>query len=267
MGAIGKTGVSDVYTLEHLADGKTAIHTLHPAVKLFSTLFYIVAVVSFGRYDLNGLLPMLAYPFLLMALSETPYRLLLKRLLLALPFSLFAGVSNLFFDRDPVLMLGGIAVSGGVVSFAGILLKTYLTVMAVLILVSTTPLREISALMTRMKLPAVLVMQLTMTYRYISVLLDEAGTMMTAYMLRKGDRHGVHIQNMGSFVGQLLLRSFHRAERVYCAMKLRGFSGAVAYAEPHRFCFRDGAFLIGISGMALLLRIFPVSEWFGLLFV
>ena len=263
MKPIGAIQFSQIHTLEQLADGNTAVPSLHPAVKLLSTLVYIGAVVSFGRYDLGGLLPMLMYPFLFMALSETPYRLLLKRFLIALPFAVFAGVSNVFLDRTPVLSLGGIAVSGGVLSFLVLLLKTYLTVMAVLLLVSTTTLASLSALLSRIRVPAVFLMQLSMTYRYLSVLLEEAGTMMTAYALRRRSGKGILLRNMGSFVGQLLLRSFQRAERVYCAMKLRGFSGAVVYTKPQKFRLRDGVALCAVCGGALLLRLFPVSEWFG----
>ena len=58
------------------------------------------------------------------------------------------------------------------------------------------------------------------------MLLNEAVSMHTAYTLRTDNQKGIKMRDMGSFLGQLLLRSTDRAEQVYYAMKCRGFHGA-----------------------------------------
>jgi cobalt/nickel transport system permease protein len=160
----------------------------------------------------------------MMTLSETPYSMLLKRFLIALPFCFFAGITNVIFDRAPAFTIGAMTVSYGTVSLFTLLFKTYLCVTAVLLLVSVTPLAEITGAMRRLKIPGILVVMFEMTYRYAGVLFAEAYSMRTAYILRSAGKKGIAIRDMGGFVGQLLLRSVDRAGRVYNAMKCRGYA-------------------------------------------
>jgi cobalt/nickel transport system permease protein len=211
-------------TLEGLSAGNTAIHRLHPLAKLMCTFVFIVMVASVGRYGFTQLAPYLFYPFVISALAELPHRILLPRVLIALPFCLFAGLSNVFFDRGTALVLGGVAVSYGVISLATILLKMYLCVMAALLLVAAAPMTEITSQLRRLRVPLIFVMVLDITYRYIGVLFEEALTGMTAYRLRSGGKKALAMKHMGTFAGQLLLRGFDRAERVHVAMRCRGYS-------------------------------------------
>jgi cobalt/nickel transport system permease protein len=216
--------IYELYALEQLAAGNTCIHRLHPLVKLLAAAVFIVTVVSFNRYAPGRLIPYIFYPMLLMALSQTPYAMLNKRFLIALPFCLFAGLSNIFFDRSAAFVLGGITISWGVVSCAVILFRTYLCVMAVLIVVSVTPLCELTNELRRLRLPSIFIIMFELTYRYIGVLLNEAYSMSAAYSLRSPNKKGIKMRDMGSFAGQLLIHSFDRAERVYNAMKCRGYA-------------------------------------------
>jgi cobalt/nickel transport system permease protein len=96
--------------------------------------------------------------------------------------------------------------------------------MAVLILVSVTRFSELTNEMRRLRLPPIFIIMFELSYRYIGVLLNEAYSMSIAYALRSPNRKGIDMRDMGSFSGQLLIRSFDRAERVYNAMKCRGYA-------------------------------------------
>jgi cobalt/nickel transport system permease protein len=64
--------------------------------------------------------------------------------------------------------------------------------------------------------------------RYIAILIDEAASMWTAYLLRSGGHRktrGIQFSHTGPFLGRLLVRSFDRGSRVYQAMLCRGFNG------------------------------------------
>ncbi|GBU27345.1 hypothetical protein R84B8_00875 [Treponema sp. R8-4-B8] len=219
-----KNKIYELYALEELASGSTCIHRLNPLAKLLATAVFIVTVVSFNRYALGRLIPYIFYPALLMALSETPYSMLFKRFLIALPFCLFAGISNIIFDRNTAFVIGSLIISRGVISFFSILFKTYLCVMAILILVSVTRFSELTNELRRLRLPGIFIVMFELTYRYIGVLLNEAYSMSIAYSLRSPNRKGIEMRDMGSFAGQLLIRSFDRAERVYNAMKCKGYT-------------------------------------------
>jgi len=249
-----RSKVYEIYSLEQLASGNSAVHTLHPLVKIISTLVYVICVISFDRYALFALAPYSFYPFVVMAMADIPSSLVFRRALLALPFALFAGLSNLLFDP---------MISHGLISFLAILLRTMLCVSAVLILVAVTPFSELTAQLRRLHLPAVLVILLEMTYRYIGTLLGEASSMFTAYQLRSRNKSGLAIRHMGSFVGFLLIRSFDRAERVYNAMKCRGYPKWQHGEAGKRLKAADYGFLAIVGGLSLLFRFADVVNLFS----
>lgn len=242
------------------------MHRRHPAVKLLATFAFIVIVVSFDRTELGRLIPFVFYPVILMAVSETPWPLVLRRVVLALPFALLAGISNILFDREIALSIAGIAVSTGVVSFFSILFRTFLCVTAVLILVAVTPFSQLTGQLRRMHVPDIFVTLFEMIYRYIGVLLEEASSMYTAYMLRSTEHKGLQMRHMGSFVGQLLIRSFDRAERIYGAMKCRGYPGGGLQKGAAPLVPADYAFLTAATVPFLLLRIFDIQALYSQLF-
>jgi len=259
-----KNKIHAFYALEQLAAGGTYIHRLHSMAKLLSTAVYIITVVSFNRYALGRLIPYILYPALLAALSGIPYSILFRRFLIALPFCLFAGISNVIFDKTAALEINGIIISGGVISLLVIMFKTYLCVMAVLILVSITPLSELTREMRRLGIPRIFIVMFEMTYRYIGVLISEAYSMSTAYSLRSFAKKGIEMRDMGSFAGQLLIRGFDRADRVYNAMKCKGYT--LRYAMQNirqtsdKFNQKDIIYFFIVLLFCVTLRVIDVND-------
>ena len=68
--------------------------------------------------------------------------------------------------------------------------------------------------------------------------------MSTAYSLRAPNEKGIHPRVWGSFLGQLLIRTFDRAQRVYEAMNLRGFNGEYNTGKNIRIKIKDLEYLI-----------------------
>ena len=258
-----KNRIYEVYALEQLAAGNTCVHRMHPLVKLLAAAVFIVTVVSFDRHAPGRLIPYILYPVFLMALSETPYSMLFKRFLIALPFCLFAGISNVIFDRTAAYIIGGATVTWGTVSLFTILLRTCLCVMAVFLLISTTPFSELTNEMRRLRLPNIFIIMFELTYRYIGVLLSEGYSMIVAYALRNTKRKGIEIRDMGSFAGQLLVRSFDRADRIYNAMKCRGYA---LQNKPHnnrKPVLSDVVFLSCVCVLCVVFRLFDVNIMFA----
>lgn len=250
--------------LETLAQGNSPVHRLHPGVKIIATLVYIGTVVSFPSRELSGLGVYILYPAVLMSLSGTPWKPLLARLLVSLPFALMGALSNLVMLRNTVFFIGPLGVTAGMVSFASILYRTFLAVLAALILIASTPFPDIIRQLTRMGMPRILGLQMMMTWRYISVLLSEAAAMYTAYLLRCGEgQKGIRMKDMGSFLGLLLVRSFDRAERVYQAMKCRGFDGACNAGTARRLRPADIVFGAALCGGTVFFRFFNAARFLG----
>jgi cobalt/nickel transport system permease protein len=228
-------------------------------MKLVTTFVFIIVVVSFDRYAFARLVPFVFYPQIMMALAEIPFSLLLKRYLVAVPFCLFAGISNVIFDRTVAFQIGGLSVSYGLVSLFTILFRAYLCIMALLILVGTTPFARLSAQMRRLRMPDIFVTVFEMIYRYIGVLVHEAHAMNLAYSLRGNGRKSIEMKHIGSFLGQLMLRSTDRAERVYAAMKCRGYAMRDFARAGQKVRVSDIVYLTAVVLLCLFLRIFPVG--------
>lgn len=212
---------------DELAGRNSVIHRIHPVSKLLTTLAYVVCVVSFGKYEVLPLLPLILYPVVLIILADLPPGELFKRLLPAAPFALGVGIFNPVFDRTPILDWGGFTLTGGWLSFASIMFRFALTVLAVLILIATSGINGVGMALWKLKLPRICVTQLLLLYRYLNILIEETVRTMRAYMLRSPREKGIRFQAWGSLTGQLLLRTMDRAERIYQAMRCRGFDGAI----------------------------------------
>ena len=109
-------------------------------------------------------------------------------------------------------------------------------------------------------MPKLLVTQFLLTYRYLTLLLEQADTMAQAYILRAPKQKGVHFKVWGSLAGQLLLRSIDRANNLYDSMLLRGYQGEYYYGGPiAAWGPRDWHYLLTILAPLLSLRFLPWS--------
>ena len=253
--------------MDDLAARSSPIHDRHATAKLLSTVGYIVTVVSFHKYDLNGLIPMVLWPLLLFQLSGVPVRTCFYKLRIVLPLVMAVGLFNPFFDRAPLLTVGTLAVSGGVVSMLTLMLKGVFCLMASFLLMATTPIDCLCASLRTLHVPKTLVTLLLLTYRYVGVMTEELAVMTDAYHLRAPGQKGIHVSAWGSFLGQLLLRSMDRAQELYASMLLRGYHEHFHYAPVRRFDARDGVYLAACLAVFVLLRLVPLSQLLGSLFV
>ena len=224
MSKVSAAGV-EFREMDELAAQESAIHALHPLIKLLVTLAYIIVVVSFPKYALSGLSVMVLYPILIFQASGIPVRTCFHKLRVVMPLVCAVGLLNPFFDRVPLRYLGNLAVSGGVISMITLMLKGIFSLMASFLLVATTKMDALCAALRKLHIPSILVTLLLLTYRYIAVMIEEISIMTDAYHLRAPGQKGIHISAWGSFLGQLLLRSMDRADELYQSMQLRGFCG------------------------------------------
>ena len=62
-----KAHLDHLRRLDDLAQVDSIIHRLHPAIKIVTTLIFLIAVASYDKYDVTGLLPLVLYPVALIA--------------------------------------------------------------------------------------------------------------------------------------------------------------------------------------------------------
>lgn len=255
--------LGELSEMDELAAGSSPIHSLDPGAKLVVTIAYILFTVSFHKYALSALVPMVLFPVLLFQLSGIPVSTCFYKLRIVLPLVMAVGLFNPIFDRAPLLYLGGVAVSGGVISMITLMLKGVFCLMASFILVATTPIDCLCASLRRMHVPKTLVTLLLLTYRYVGVMTRELAVMTDAYHLRAPGQKGIHVSAWGSFLGQLLLRSMDRAQELYSSMLLRGYHEHFHYAPTKPFTWRDGAYIAVCTASFIAMRYLDISRLLG----
>ncbi|MHC1717151.1 MAG: cobalt ECF transporter T component CbiQ [Acidaminococcaceae bacterium] len=245
----------NIRLLDDLAKKDTYIHKLHPLVKLLTTVIYLAVVMSFDRYEISNILPFMFFPLILMLLAELPLKLIVNRLLVVLPLIIGIGILNPIIDNY-VVTISGVNFSRGWITFLSLSIKCILSVSAGIILIATTGIDRLAVAMRMIKIPKIFVLQLLLTYRYITVLAEEFLRMTQAYLLRTPEQKGISKNHWGSFAGQLILRTFDRAERVYQAMLLRGFTMEYNVGYIEKASFKDFAYLTGWSVFFIIAKIY-----------
>lgn len=254
-----------MFILDELATQDTIIHRVNPLAKLLVTFAYLLIVVSYGKYDVVNLIPLLFYPMVLLAAGNIPLKPILAGLAVSGPLIIGIGLFNPLLDRVIVLNWHGLDITAGMISFVALLLKCSLTVSAAMLLLCTTGMNKISAALHKLHIPQIFIIQLLLTYRYISVLLSEASRIQHAYALRAPQQKGIQSRVWGSLLGQLLLRTYDRAYRVYQAMKLRGFDNQYYGVNLGKTTNRDIFYLLGWIAFFLLARLINIPMLLGLL--
>ena len=175
------SAVLDLKRLDLLANGNSTIHRLDARAKVLVTLVFIICIVSYNRYELTALFPFFIFPVVMISLSGLPPLFIFRKIILLCPFVLAVGIFNPVFDREILLKLGPLGISGGWISFASILARSVLTVGAAFILVGVTGFTAVCQALERLGMPQVFAVQLLFLYRYIFVLTEESG---------RASRHG-----------------------------------------------------------------------------
>ncbi len=256
----------EIGRMDELGRLDTPVHRLDARAKVVTTIAFIVVVMSFPRYEVSALMPFFFYPCVLLAWGRIPFGYILKKILVAAPFALAIGVFNPLLDHQTVVHAGAWGISGGWLSFASIMIRFVLTVSAALALMACTGVYRLGVGLERIFVPRVFVAQLLFLYRYLFVVADEGVRMMRSLEFRSAGPRSLRLRVYGSLVGQLLLRSMDRADRVYRAMVARGFStggGAIRVLPRTSFRWSDLAFTVGWTVFFVVARMWNLSDVLG----
>ncbi len=253
--------------IDELARRDTLLNQIHPLPKLLITLLYLVLVVSFPSRSLTGVLGMALYLFILFEISQLSFKEALYRLRIVLPIVCAVGILNPFFDREPVLTLFGVTLTGGVMTMLSLMAKGVFTVLSSYLLVATTPVESICSALRTLHVPGILVTEFLLICRYVSVLLQEADRMTQAYALRAPGQKGIARSAWGPMIGQLLLRSMDRAGTLYQSMCLRGYHVNIPPAPIRQMRPADYYYLAGFTALLIAMRLYPIPGLIGHFFI
>jgi cobalt/nickel transport system permease protein len=261
----------------HLLDpyraGHSPLHRLDPRVKFAWTLAFILTAASLP----DGAWPMFILLFSLTlsatVASELGPLFVLRRGFVALPFAL-AAAGVLFTLPGPTLWRGALGpwtftiTSAGVERFFSILLKSWLSIQAAILLTATTTFPDILQAMRALRVPRLLVAIFGLMWRYLFLLVNEAMGLMQARAARSADPDGRgggsiawRARVAGGMAASLFLRSFERGERIYAAMLARGYDGEVRGLPLVPLPTVQGMLLMGVLVVFGLLEFLAHWVW------
>lgn len=258
-----------VHFLDPYRPGNSPIHRLDPRVKLVLTLAFVLtcALTPLAAWPVYILL--LAVIISIEVLSELGVGYVLKRAVLAFPFVLAAfpvifttpGVPWFeipFFGWTLTISQAGVA------RFISIVLKSWLSIQAAILLTASTPFPDLLMAMRAIHVPRLLVAIIGLMWRYLFVLVDEALRLLRARAARSGHADLPGLRSGGSLAwrariaggmaGNLFLRAFERSDRIYVAMLSRGYDGEVRATPLPVFGTKNRLILVaGLAALGILL--------------
>ena len=247
------------------------IHTLNPRVKIASTIAFILSCVLLP--DGNWILFAISWGIIVLItlISGVKLSFILKRSLIAIPFTLMAITVIFTIPGEPLSKINIFGLNltitmEGLIRFASIMLRAWLSVQATILLTATTTFPDLAHGLRHLYIPPILIAILSFMYRYLFVLTAEAQRLLNARAARSAIPPGSKQPSLlwkakvsGNMVGQLFLRSYERSDRVYEAMVARGFKGEFLTYNPHTMKTRDWTslfivilILLGIQSLAIL---------------
>lgn len=253
----------DIGYMDTLASGTTSLHQLDPRAKLITTLTFIIMVVSAGKYEISMMIPFVIYPLAIIVSGELPVNYLLKKIILVAPFAILIGIFNPLMDREILVKIGSLGITGGWISFFSIMIRFGLTVSAALILICLTGFNAVCMALEKLGVPRPFVVQLLFLYRYLFVLIDETSRMVRARSLRSFGSPGLSFKVFVPLVGQLLLRTLDRAQRIHLAMCCRGFDGHIRINRPMKFGVKELGFTLAWSLLFVCFRFYNIPLKMG----
>ena len=240
------------------------IHRLDPRTKLLASLAFIVAVLLTPASNWPIFTIYFCIIAVMLVLSKLPPLYVLKRSLVIFPFVLLIAVFIPFFKEGQVagsynIWLWQISITyNGLLILANVMVKSWLCILALILLSSTTKLDDLLKGLRHLGIPQVMILILSFMYRYIFVLVDEVMRLQQARDSRNfGGSRLHHLKTIGNMVGTLFIRSYERGERIYAAMLARGFDGQVRTLHKLSFRQADAYFSAAFS----LVLILPYVIW------
>lgn len=249
---------------ELYTDNRGLIHRTDARVKVIFILAFLIFLNLTPSNAWPAHLLFFALIFFLALVSRVGMDLILKRSLSAMPFVL-AALPLIFTSHTPqdqITLLNGLHITysvEGLSRFSSIALKSWISVIAAVLLAATTQFPDQLKALEWIKVPKLFVTIIALMWRYMFVISDEVTRLLRARTSRSaiaaesspiGGTIFWRAQITGGMAGSLFLRSIERSDRIYAAMLSRGYTGELLPNETSSLSKRE--LLTLILGIILL---------------
>jgi cobalt/nickel transport system permease protein len=212
--------------------GTSPLHRARPQCKLAAAFLFVLAVVATPREAFWAFGVYAVALAVLARVAGLPLATLARRLVIELPFLLFAVFLPLVGQGERVEVAGVALSVEGLWAAWNIVAKGTLGVATSVILAATTPVPELLRGLERLRLPAAFTTIAGFMVRYGDVIADEVRRMRIARVSRGHDPRWIwQARAVAASAGTLFIRSYERGERVYLAMVSRGYAGSMPVLE------------------------------------
>jgi cobalt/nickel transport system permease protein len=208
--------------------GHSPIHRVAPQVKILGAVILVFCFVATPRQAFWAFAAYVAVVVVLAVVARIPPSFALRRMVIEVPFLFVALLLPLLGGGETVNVLGVSLSEGGLWDAWNILAKATLGLSIAVILGATTQVPEILAGLDGLKMPAVVTAIAGFMVRYIDVILSDWSRMRIAMASRGHDaRWFTQIAPLARTLGVMFVRTYERGERVYLAMRSRGYTGTM----------------------------------------
>lgn len=212
---------------EPFASGNSFLHKTDPRIKVFFAALFSCMTALLNQF--SSLTACLGLSLVLVFMARLNFKMLIRRLAVIWGFLLLLwAVLPLSFEGRIIYQLGPLKFTlPGIMAAAKITIKSNAILLAFIALVSTMNFTVLGYVLNYFKIPEKLVHLLLLTYRYIFVIEQEYQRLVRSAKIRafkpKTDLHTY--KTYAYLAGMLFVKASARADRVYQAMKCRGFKG------------------------------------------
>lgn len=239
---------------EQLSEQRGVLQLLDPRVKFIGTLCIILVAATARRLDVIVAVAVVAV--LLALWSRVPLRAFLNIWIGMAVFSGMIAAPAIFITPGPTVVtlpvVNWVMTSTGLRSAAFLLLRSEVSITLSFLLIMTTPWMHVLKSMRSIGIPALVVVILGMTYRYIFMMVQTASDMFEARQSRiVGRLQDADARRLATAtVGVLLSKSMQLSNDVYLAMQSRGYRGEVYTLDTFQLGWRDviaiGCLVVGV---------------------
>ncbi len=231
--------------LDRWSRGGTAFHQLDPRAKIVPLLVLLIALATAQRGLAAFSCAALALIVAALLTARIPIAAAFARAAIVLPFTLVFALTCWL--------------SGDLARGEAMAVKSYVSALAVLTVVATTPLPSLLRGLELLRIPSFLLTVTQFVYRYLFVISEEGQHMSKAAAARgAAERHWFSpsaFRAAAGALGVLFARSYGRAAGIHDAMLARGFHGHIHTLSRLRFRARDAAFASAVSLAVVALRL------------
>jgi cobalt/nickel transport system permease protein len=224
-------GAESLVYLEDLSSRKGLLQAINPLAKLISIVAMIV--VSLFIFNPAYLAPICLVPISLAFCSKIPLRHFFSRTALIPIFGAIISLPILFLTAGTPIASANIGITTISITFEGLTrflvfsIRIWFCVASLTLLVLSTGFDKMLRLFASLKVPSVVVQLFSLTYRYFFVSVHEVQSVLMAKEARtyvsKKTLNMRSLRDLGKILATLFIRTYERSERVYLAMKARGF--------------------------------------------